>query len=45
MEKGEQRFVVKFVWLKGRESKKIHQDPMSTPGYDAYKLSQIKIWL
>jgi hypothetical protein len=45
MEKEEQRFVVKFFWLKGWGSKKIHQKLMSTLGDDAYGLSQIKIWL
>jgi hypothetical protein len=45
MEKEEQRFVVKFFWLKGRGSKNIHQELMSTLGDDTHGLSQIKIWL
>jgi transposase len=45
MEKEEQRFVVKFFSLTGRESKKIHQEVMNTLGDDAYGLSQIKIGL
>jgi hypothetical protein len=42
MEKEEQRFVVKFFWLKGWGSKKIHQELISTFGDDAYGLSHIK---
>jgi transposase len=45
MEKEEQKFVVKFFWMKGWGSKTVHQERMSTPGDDAYGLSQIKIWL
>jgi hypothetical protein len=45
MEEQEQRFVVKFFWLKGWKSKKIHQEWMSTLRDDAYGLSQTKIWL
>jgi hypothetical protein len=43
MEKKEQRFVVKFVWLKRWGSKKIHQKLMSTLRDNASGLSQIKI--
>jgi hypothetical protein len=43
MEKEEQRFAIKFFWLKGWGSKKIHQELMGTLGDDAYGLSQIKI--
>jgi hypothetical protein len=45
MEKEEQRFVVKFLSLKGWESKRIHQALINTLGDDPYGLSQIKIWL
>jgi hypothetical protein len=45
MEKKEQRFVVKFVWLKGWGSKKRHEELMSTLRDDASGLSEIKIWL
>jgi hypothetical protein len=45
MEKKEQRFVVKFFWLKGWGSKKILQELMGTLRDDAYGLPQIKIWL
>jgi hypothetical protein len=41
----EQRFVVKFLWLKGWESKTIHQEPISTFRDYAHRMSQIKIWL
>jgi hypothetical protein len=43
MEKEEQRSVVKFFWLKGWKSKKVHRKMMSIFGDDAYGLSQIKI--
>jgi transposase len=45
MEKKEQRFVMKFLWLKGWVAKRIHKELGSTPGYDSYGISQIKIWL
>jgi hypothetical protein len=45
MDKEEQRFVARFFWLKGWESKKNHQGLMIILGDDAYGLSQIKIWL
>jgi hypothetical protein len=45
MEKEEQRFVVKFLWLKGWRSEKIHQELMKTLGHNAHTLSQIKNWL
>jgi transposase len=45
MEKEEQRFVMKFLWLKGWDAKRIHEKLMSTLGDDSYGLSQIKIWL
>jgi hypothetical protein len=43
MEKDEQRFIVKFFWLKGWGSKNTYQGLMGTLGDDAYGLSQIKI--
>jgi hypothetical protein len=45
MEKEEQRFVVKFLWLKRWESKKIHQELVNTLRDDAHWPSQVKIWL
>jgi hypothetical protein len=42
MEKEEQGFVVKFFWLKGWGSKKIHQKLMGTLADDAYWLSRLK---
>jgi hypothetical protein len=44
-EKEKQRFVVKFFWLKGWRSKKIHHEPMSTLGDGVFGLFHIKIWL
>jgi transposase len=45
MEKEEQRFVVKFLELKGWGAKRIHEELMSTLGDDSYGVSQMKIWL
>jgi hypothetical protein len=45
MEKEEQRFVMKFIWLKGWGSKRIREELMSILGDDSYAVSQIKIWL
>jgi hypothetical protein len=45
MKKEEQRFVMKFLWLKGWGAKRIHEELMSTLGDDSYKVSQIKTWL
>jgi hypothetical protein len=45
MKKEEQRFVMKFLWLKGWGAKRIHGELMSTPGDDSCAVSQIKIWL
>jgi hypothetical protein len=45
MEKEEQRFVVKFLWLKGWGTKRIHEELMNTLGNDSYAVSQIKFWL
>jgi hypothetical protein len=45
MEKEEQRFVMKFLWLKGWGAKKIHEELMTTLGDDSYGVSQLKISL
>jgi hypothetical protein len=45
MEKEEQRFVMKFLWLKGWGTKRIHEELMSTLSDHSYEVSQIKIWL
>jgi hypothetical protein len=45
MEKEEQRFVMKFLWLKGWNAKRTHEELMSTFGDDSYGVSQNKIWL
>jgi hypothetical protein len=37
VEKEEQRFIVKFFWLKGSGSKKLHHGLMSPLGDDAEK--------
>jgi hypothetical protein len=39
MEKEEQRFVMKFLWLKGCGAKRIHEELMSTLGDDSYRVS------
>jgi hypothetical protein len=44
MEKEDQRFVMKFLWLKSWGAKRIHEELMSTLGDDSYVVSQIKIW-
>jgi hypothetical protein len=41
----EQRFVMKFLWLKVWGAKKIHEELVSTLGNDSYGVSQIKTWL
>jgi hypothetical protein len=45
MEKDEQRFIMKFLWLKGWGVKRIHEELMSTLGDDSDGVSQIKVWL
>jgi hypothetical protein len=45
MEKEEQRFMMKFRWMKGWGAKRIHEERMSTVGDDSYEVSQIEIWL
>jgi hypothetical protein len=45
MEKEEQRFVMKFLWLEGWGAKRIHEELMNILGDDSYRVSQIKIWL
>jgi hypothetical protein len=45
MEKEQQRFVMKFLWLKGWGAKRIHKRLMSTLGDDSERVSQIKIWV
>jgi histone-lysine N-methyltransferase SETMAR len=45
MEKEEQRFVIKYFWMKNWGAKKIYQELVTTLGADAYSRSQIKIWL
>jgi hypothetical protein len=42
MEKSEQRFVVKFVFLKSLSSKVIHRKLNTVLGSPAYSLAQIK---
>jgi hypothetical protein len=44
MEKSEQRFVVKFLFLKGLGSKAIHTELTAVLGSTVYSLPQIKIW-
>jgi hypothetical protein len=45
MEKEEQRFVIKYFWMKDWGAKRIHQELVITLGDDVYGVSQIKIWL
>jgi transposase len=45
MKKERQRFLMKFLWMKGWGAKRIHEELMSTLGDDSYGVSQIKIWL
>jgi hypothetical protein len=45
MEKEEQRFVMKFLWLKGWSAERIHEELTSTFGNNSYWVSQIKILL
>jgi hypothetical protein len=45
MEKEEQRFVMKFLWLKAWGAKTIYEELMSTLGDDSYAVSQIKFSL
>jgi hypothetical protein len=44
MEKDEQRFVVKYLWMKGWGTKRIHEELLTTLGADAYGQSPITIW-
>jgi hypothetical protein len=45
MEKKEQRFWTKHLWMKDWGAKRIHQDLVTTLSDNAYGVSQIKIWL
>jgi hypothetical protein len=45
MEKEEQRFVMKSLWLKSWGAKRIHEELMSILDDDSYRVSQINIWL
>jgi hypothetical protein len=43
MEKEEQRFLMKFLWLKGWDAKRTDEELTGTLGDDSYGVSQIKI--
>jgi hypothetical protein len=45
MDRIEQRVMVKYCFLKGRESKLIHKELVSTPQDNAISLSTVKNWL
>jgi hypothetical protein len=45
METEEQKFVMKFLWLKGWGAKRIQEELNSTLGDDSYAVPQIKFWL
>ena len=45
MEKHEQRFVVKFFYIKGLRCKKIHRKLGNTLGDSAMPLTSVKRWL
>jgi transposase len=44
MEKSEQRFIIKFLFLKGLDSKAIHSEFTAVLGPTAYSLHQVKEW-
>jgi hypothetical protein len=44
MEKEEQRFMMKFLWLKDWGPRRIYEELMSTLGDNSYQVFQIKIW-
>jgi hypothetical protein len=44
MEEKEQRFLIKYFWMKTWTSKKIHPELVATLGADGYGRSQVKIW-
>jgi hypothetical protein len=39
------KIVMKYFWMSDRGAKRIHQELVTTPGDDANRPSQIKIWL
>jgi hypothetical protein len=39
MEKEEQRFVIKYLWMKDWGAKRIHQELVTRLGDDAYRVS------
>jgi hypothetical protein len=43
MKREEQRFLIKYLWMKDWGSKRAHQKLVITLGGDAYDQSQIKI--
>jgi hypothetical protein len=45
MEKSEQRFVVKFFFLKSLSAKIVHMKIITVLGSAAYSLSQVKHWV
>jgi hypothetical protein len=45
MEKDEQRFVIKYLWMKGWDTMRIHEELLTTLGADHDGRSQIKICL
>jgi transposase len=44
MEKSEQRFVMKFLFIKGLSAKTIHRELTGVLGATAFSLSQVKEW-
>jgi hypothetical protein len=42
MEKEEQRFVKKFLWLKGWGAKRIHEELMNILGDDSYAVPKLE---
>jgi hypothetical protein len=45
MEEEEQRFIIKYLWMKDLGAKRTHQELVITLGDDADEVSQIKIVL
>jgi transposase len=44
MEKSEQRFVIKFLFLEGFSADAISKDLSAVPGHNAYSFAQVKNW-
>jgi hypothetical protein len=45
MEKRQQRFVIKFFWLREYRPREIHQELLATLGSDAYSEDPVQYWV